>query len=154
VADAIVKPGGKIPHHRNVLRALNPRHFVNGLPGDQHFVMSRDHDQDDGVSVGVEGLISVQQLRQLSPISSRYGDCCAVAVLNTGDIVDPVIRPEIMVVQQDDAEWGDFSSAHAIITGYQAFPHGAEGRKKIKDFQRHLVRLASNRFIPAGEIPA
>lgn len=152
MADAIVKPGGNIPCHLKVLRALNPKHFVKGLPGDEHFVMSRAHDQDNGISVGVEGLISIQQLRQLSGISSRYGPCCAIAVLNTGDIVDPASRPEIKVIQQDDAEWEDFSSAHAIITGYQAFPRGAEGRKRLKDFQRHLVKLACNSFVPAGEI--
>jgi len=150
VADEIVQIRGRIPGHLNVLRALNPKHLDRGLPSDEHFVMSPKHSPDDGVSVGIQGLISLEQIRDLGVISSRYGPACAVAVLNVGEMLSAVAGTQVRVEQQDAAEWESFAKAHAIITGYQSFPPGNEGRRRIRDFQRHLVKLARLRYFPQG----
>ena len=151
MADAIVVPDGEVPGGLNLLRALNPAHYgVDGLPGPGHFIMRLDHEPDDGVSTGIEALINVTQMRELKVINGPYGESYGVAVLNVAEILEPVKGTEIKVIQQDAREWELFSHAHAIITGYQRFPSGSAGRKKIQEFRRHLVKLAQRRYFPPG----
>jgi len=150
VANAIVVPGGEVPGDLNLLRALNPNLYEDGLPGNDHFVMKLDHELDDGISTGIEALINVSQMRELKVINGLYGNNFGVAVLNVSEILEPVKEEEIKVIQQDAAEWEDFSHAHAIITGYQNFPSGKAGRRKIREFTHHLVKLARRRFFAPG----
>jgi hypothetical protein len=64
------------------------------------------------------------------------------------EVLAPVTTLGISVIQQDASDWGRFAGAHAVITGYQIL-HGNEGKRRIRDFQRHLVTLAGRRFYPA-----
>jgi hypothetical protein len=150
VADPIVSPGCEIPGSLNILRALNPKHLEDGFPGSNHFVMKLDHERDDGVSTGIENLISIAQLRDLRAIRSIYGDKCGVAVLNVSEVLEPVRDTEVTVIQQNAVEWEEHAQAHAIITGYQSFPPGNAGRRKLREFTRHLVKLARRRFVAPG----
>jgi hypothetical protein len=139
---------GSLSVDAELYRALNPKHFEDGLPGDNHFVMSRKHAPGDGVSTGIADLISISQLRSLEVIQT-YGPACGIAVLNVGEVLAPVAMLGISAVQQDAPDWGEFAGAHAVITGYQVLS-GNVGKRTISDFQRHLVRLARKRFYPAN----
>jgi hypothetical protein len=66
----------------------------------------------------------------------------------------PVQDTAIRVLQENAEDWGIFSHAHALITGQQGLPSGAAGKKMLKDFQRHLVNLASKQYFPAGSVVA
>ena len=154
MASPIVVPGSEVPSESNVYRALNPKHLENGLPGDNHFVMKATHAKDDGVSTGVDSLISLQQFQRLDVVCQVYGFPYGVAKLNVGELIEPVSILGIRVVQQDAPEWGDWARAHAIITGYQTLT-GNQGKRQIRDFQRHLVKLARKIYYPAGsDVPA
>ena len=150
MANAIVVPDAEVTVDLNLLRALNPKHYEDGLPGPNHFVMKLDAGAEDGVSTGIEALIKVDQMRGLQVIEGLCGKNCGVALLNVAEILEPVKGTEIKVIQQDAREWELFSHAHAIITGYQCFPSGSAGRKKIQEFRRHLVKLARRRYFPPG----
>ena len=145
----VITKGGLVPQDESVYRALNPKHFEGDLPGDSHFVMPQNRPPGDGVSTGIASLITIAELRSIEAISRNYGDAFAVAELVVGEVLAPVITLGISVIQQDDAAWGAFSSAHAVITGYQVLT-GREGKRKIRDFQRHLVSLARRRYYAAG----
>ena len=149
----VIATGGPVPQEESVYRALNPKHFEGALPGDNHFVMKQNHPPGEGVSTGIGSLISVAELRSIEAIRLAYGEAFAVAELLVSDVLAPVIALGISVVQQDAVEWGAFSKAHAVITGYQALA-GREGKRRIHDFQRHLVRLARRRYYEAGSSTA
>ena len=154
MANAIVVPGGEVPGDLNLLRAINPNHLDGeGQVCDNSFFMSRSK-PGDGVSVGIELLITIEQLRNLQCIRERCQEACGVAVLNVDEVLKPVQDTAIKVLQEDDEEWGCFAHAHALITGHQALPKGEVGKKKLKDFQRHLVNLARRRYFPAGSAVA
>jgi len=106
----------------------------------------------DGISTGIELLITIEQLRNLQCIKKRCGKSCGVAVMNVDEVLKPVQDTAIKVLQENDEVWECFSHAHAIITGHQALPSGAVGKQRLKDFQRHLVNLARKRYFPAGSI--
>jgi hypothetical protein len=148
-ASTVISKDGPVPARESVYRALNPKHFEGALPGDNHFVMPRSHAPGDGVSTGIASLISVSELRSIDVLKRAYGDAFAVAELVVSDVLAPVITLGISVIQQDSPEWGVFSGAHAVITGYQTLA-GNEGKRKIRDFQRHLVKLARRRYYAAG----
>ena len=153
MASPIVVPGGEVPSESNVYRALNPKHLENGLPGDMHFVMKATHARDDGVSTGVDSAISLHQFQRLDAVSQMYGFPYGVAKLNVGELIAPVSTLGIRVLQQDAPEWGEWAGAHAIITGYPTLI-GNQGKRQIRDFQRHLVKLARKIYYPAGsDIP-
>jgi hypothetical protein len=143
----IIPKNGSVPQEESIYRALNPKH--GALPSDNHFVMPQSHPAGDGVSTGIASLIAVSELRSIEAIKQFCGDNFAVAELIVADVLAPVITLGISVVQQDAAEWGAFSGAHAVITGYQVL-RGNEGKRKIHDFQRHLVKLARRRYYAAG----
>jgi hypothetical protein len=145
----VIAKGGPVPAEESIYRALNPKHFEGSLPGDNHFVMKQNHPPGDGVSTGIASLISVSELRSIEVIKQLYGDAFAVAELVVSEVLAPVITLGISVIQQDAAEWCEFSGAHAVITGYQVLT-GNAGKKRIHDFQRHLVKLARRRYYPAG----
>ena len=149
MATSIVVPGGVVPDQIDIFRALNPKHLEDGLPGDKHFVMKATHAVDDGISTAISALISLQQLRQVEVIRQFYGPDFGVAQLNVGEAIAPVTTLGIRVLQQDAPEWGQWAAAHAILTGYQVFV-GQQGRRQIRDFQRHLVKLARRRYYPPG----
>jgi hypothetical protein len=112
--------------------------------------MNRQHPPGDGVSTGIADLISLSDMRSIDVIQKNYGAACGVAELNVGEVLVPVAALGISVIQQDAPEWGDrFAEAHAVITGYQVLG-GNEGKRRIRDFQRHLVELARRRFYPPG----
>ena len=94
-------------------------------------------------------MATAEIIRDSSRAVPLCGDAFAVAELVVSDVLAPVITLGISVIQQDDDEWGDFSGAHAVITGYQVLT-GREGKRRIHDFQRHLVKLAKKRYYPAG----
>lgn len=144
----VIEKGGPVPREDHLYRALNPKHH-DGLPGDNHFVMSRKHALGDGISTGITSQISVSELRSIDAIKRVYGDSFGVAELAVSEVLAPVAALGISVVQEDATEWGVFSRAHAVITGYQTFA-GSEGKRKIHEFQRHLVRLAQRRYYAAG----
>jgi hypothetical protein len=144
----MIERDGLVPREERLYRALNPRHH-EGLPGDNHFVMSQSHPPGDGVSMGIASLISISELRSIEIIKKSYGDAFGVAELVVSEILAPVIAIGITVVQQDASEWGAFSGAHAVITGYQGLA-GKEGKRRIQDFRRHLVKLARKRYYAAG----
>jgi hypothetical protein len=141
----MITPGGPLAEKSSIYRALNPKHYEDGLPGDNHFVMNP---QGDGVSTGITDLISLSELRSIGAIQQIYGAACGVAELIVGEVLAPVATLGISVIQQDAPDWGRFAAAHAVITGYQIL-HGREGKRRIRDFQRHLVTLARRRFYPA-----
>jgi hypothetical protein len=145
----VIQKGGPLRQEERIFRALNPKHLEDGLPGDTHFVMKQKHAPGDGVSTGIASLISLSQLRSIDCLKELCGNSFAVAELVVSEAVAPVAAFGIGVFQQDDPEWGVHSPAHAVITGYQALK-GNDGKRKIHDFQRHLVRLARRRFYPAG----
>jgi hypothetical protein len=145
----ITAAGALVSHEDKIYRALNPKHFEDGLPGDNHFVMKQNHAAGDGVSTGIASLISVPQLRSIEVIRQTYGDDFGVAELAVSEVLAPVATLGISVIQQTAAEWGVFAEAHAVITGYQVLT-GREGKRKIHDFQRHLVKLARRRYYPIG----
>ncbi len=150
MADAIeIHPGGPIPSGDSIYRALNPRHLENGLPGDNHFVMSQNHEVGDGVSTGVASLVSLSQIRSIDAVVLVCGDEFGVAELSIKEVLAPAAPLGICVLQQDATDWGAFSGAHAVITGYQALS-GRDGRRKIHEFQRHLVKLARKKYYPQG----
>jgi hypothetical protein len=130
-------------------RALNPKHLEDGLPGDNHFVMRQTHPVGDGVSAGIVGLVSLEQLRALDAIRRVCGNDCGVAQLNVAEVLAPVGILGIAVTQRDAPEWGTFARAHAVVTGYQRLI-GNAGKRQIRDFQRHLVKLARKHYYPAG----
>jgi len=148
-ASAVISKGAPVPQEERVYRALNPRHLENGLPGENHFVMKQNHLPDDGVSTGLTRLISLQELRSIEALIHLLGASFGVAELLVSEAIAPVATLGITVLQQDDPAWGAHAGAHAIITGYQALK-GREGKRKIQDFQRHLVQLARRRYYPAG----
>ena len=140
---------GSVPQDETIYRALNPHHFVDGVPSDNHFVMPQNHPPGDGISTGIASLISIPELRSIEVINKKYGLDFGVAELVVSDVLHPVASLGICVLQQDAVEWGSYAGAHAVITGYQALM-GREGKRRIRDFQRHLVKLARRRFYPAG----
>ncbi len=143
----VISRGGPVPPDESIYRALNPKHGT--LPDDNHFVMLRGHPPGDGVSTGIASLISVSELRSLAVIKQKCGGACAVAELPVSEVLAPVAMLGISVIQQDAPDWGAFSGAHAVITGYQALTD-KEGKQRIQEFQRHLVKLARKRYDPAG----
>jgi hypothetical protein len=147
LAARLITPGGSVPNECGLFRALNPKHYEDGLPGDNHFVMTQNDPVDDGVSTGIRELIKLKRFRRLEHLVSRYGEGFGVAVLNVADILRPVQNTWIRVQQKDAPLWGDFAKAHAIITGYQIVA-GMPGRKIMLELQRHLVQLARNNFYP------
>lgn len=149
MATSVIKPGDPLPADAAIYRALNPKHYEDGLPGDNHFVMLRKHPHGDGLSAGIASLISISKLRSIEPIQQAYGLTCGVAELNVAEALAPVATFGISIVQKDAPDWGRFAGAHAVVTGYQVLA-GNEGKRRIHDFQRHLVKLARRRFYPAG----
>ncbi|MGB0122802.1 MAG: hypothetical protein WA419_14115 [Silvibacterium sp.] len=149
MAVQVIEPGGAVPPEENIYRALNPRHFEDGLPVDNHFVMTRRDRLGDGVSTGITSLISLSQLRSIETIRQRYGDDFGVAELNVAEALAPVRHIGIGLLQSNAPDWGAFAGAHAVITGYQLL-RGDDRKKRMQDFQRHLVQLARKRFYPAG----
>ena len=145
----VIAKGGPVPPDDRIYRALNPKHLEAGLPGDGHFVMSQKHPEGDGVSTGIASLISISELRSLDVVASVCCDAFGVAELLVSEVIAPVAALGILVVQQDAPDWGRFAGAHAVITGYQTL-RGNDGRRKIHDFQRHLVKLARKRYYPEG----
>jgi hypothetical protein len=143
------EPGGPISGDEDVYRALNPKHLENGLPGDNHFAMSKSHALGDGISVGIASHISILELRSIEVLKARCGPEFGVAVLRVAEALNPVAALGIGVVQKDAIDWGIFNSAHAVITGYQLVS-GDDRRRRLQDFQRHLVKLARKHFYPAG----
>lgn len=129
----VIPPGGRVPDDCALFRALNPKHYEDGLPGDNHFIMRQSDPPDDGVSMAIAELITLEQFRGLSSLTSLYGEAFGVAVLNVGEILEPVQSTWINVRQKDDPLWADFASAHAIVTGYQMLT-GRPGRKRILGF--------------------
>jgi hypothetical protein len=153
VATPIITPGGQIPAESQIYRALNPKHLEDGMPGENHFDMKQNHLPGDGVSTGIASRICVAELRSIEAIRQLCGDDCAVAELSVADVLAPVPQLGLTVVQQDALEWGVLADAHAVITGYQILI-GREGKRRIRDFQRHLVKLARKRYYPAGSSSA
>lgn len=152
MATAIVMPGGEVPGDLNLLRAINPKHLDDkGQLCTNSFFLSRSKPKD-GISTGIESLITIEQLRNLKCIKKRCEEVCGVAVMNVDEILKPVQDTAIRVLQEDDEEWGFFAHAHALITGHQALPSGEVGKQRLQDFQRHLVNLARKRYFPAGSI--
>jgi hypothetical protein len=121
----------------------------DGLPGDNHFVMPPKHPPGEGLSTGIASMISISELRSIESIQQICGNNFGIAELNVAEVLSPVFHLGISVVQQDDPVWGSYAKAHAVVTGYQAL-HGNQGRRHIRDFQRHLVNLARKRYYPAG----
>lgn len=144
-----ITKGEPLPDQERIYRALNPKHLEAGLPGDNHFVMSQKHDTGDGVSTGIASLVSVSELRSIDAIRTICGENFGVADLVVSEVLAPVSIFGISVVQQDATNWGAYAGAHAVITGYQALP-GNDGKRKIRDFQRYLVKLARKKYYPAG----
>jgi hypothetical protein len=144
-----IRSGGPIPPEESIFRALNPKHLENGLPGDNHFVMKQNHEIGDGVSTGVVSLVSLSELRSIEALVQLCGERFGVAELSISEALAPVAPLGICVLQQDDLAWGAFSGAHAVITGYQSLK-GNDGRRKIREYQRHLVKLARKRYYPQG----
>jgi hypothetical protein len=145
----IIEKGGPVPNDDKIYRALNPKHLESGLPGSNHFVMKQNHAPGDGVSTAIASLVSVAELRSIEAIKQFCGETFGVAVLSVSEVIAPASALGISVVQLDAAEWGAFAGAHAVITGYQALA-GRDGKRKIQEFQRHLVNLARKRFYPQG----
>lgn len=146
----VIAPGGEVPPDVGLYRALNPVHYENGLPGDNHFVIRRNcYLTDDGLSTGMDCRISLEQLRQISCLQEVCGPEFGVAHLEITAILEKVAEHKIPVVvrQQDDETWQEHRSAHAIVTLKQALV-GNDQKKKFNDFQRYLVRLARQRFYP------
>jgi hypothetical protein len=69
-----VVPDAEVTVDLNLLRALNPKHYEDGLPGPNHFVMKLDAGAEDGVSTGIEALIKVDQMRGLQGTSAQVRD--------------------------------------------------------------------------------
>jgi hypothetical protein len=145
----VILKGHPVPHEEKIYRALNPKHLEDGLPGENHFIMKQNHPPGDGVSTGLASLISLRELRSIEALTQLLGASFGVAELLISEAIAPVATLGITVLQQDDPSWGAHAGAHAIITGYQALK-GREGKRKIQDFQRHLVRLARRRYYPSG----
>lgn len=143
MADETVQINEPIASHLNLFRALNPSHLVGGLPTEQHFIMKKNR-PNDGVSTGLESLITLQQLRGLEALI-HYGKRFAVAVLNVGEVLQPVRETGIRVISRDAPEWGAHSQAHAEITGYASLSN-----KQVADFGRHLAKLARRQYYPVG----
>jgi hypothetical protein len=144
----MIEEGAPVPQEDHLYRALNPKHH-DGLPGDNHFVMSRKNPPGDGISTGIASLISVSALRSIDALKNIYGASFGVAELVVSDVLAPVAALGISVVQKEEAGWGVFSGAHAVITGYQTLA-GNAGKRRIQEFQRHLVKLAQRRYYAAG----
>lgn len=144
----MIEKGGPVPQEDRLYRALNPKHH-DGLPGDNHFVMSRKNPPGDGISTGIASLISLAEMRSIEAIKEVCSDTFGVAELVVSEILAPVAALGICVVQNDAPDWGAFSGSHAVITGYQILA-GNDGKRKIHEFQRHLVKLAQRRYYPAG----
>jgi hypothetical protein len=145
----VIAKGGPVPYEESIYRALNPKHSEGGLPSDNHFVMKQNSSLGDGVSTGIASLVSVAQMRTIGTITQFCGEDFGVAELAVSEVLGPVAALGISVLQQDAPVWGTYCGAHAVITGYQTL-RGADGKRKIRDFQRHLVKLARKRFYPAG----
>jgi hypothetical protein len=149
VTSILIAEGGPVPDHDRIYRALNPKH-ENGLPSDNHFVMSRKQDPPgDGISTGIASRISLSELRSIESIQYRYGKCFCIAELIVGEVLSPVAILGVSVLQKDAPDWGGFSYAHAVITGYQSL-EGTEGKRRIHEFRRHLVNLARKRYYAPG----
>jgi hypothetical protein len=147
---AVITKGGPIPSDERIYRALNPSHVVEGgLPSDNHFVMKQNAAPGDGVSTGIASLVTISELRSIEAIRRFCGEEFGVAELVVSDVLAPVAAFGIAVLQKDAPDWGKFSGAHAVITGYQALA-GNEGKRKRREFQRHLVKLARRRYYAAG----
>lgn len=142
MADAIVEPGGVVPDSLNILRALNPAHLQEGLPGSQHFILNKD-----GISAGIEASITADQLRSLRVLVNSYGEGFAVAVLNVREVKSPPKAIPIEVIQEAAKEWEDFSHAHAVI---KSTIHDSLSRKEREEFQRYLKKLARQRYYAQG----
>jgi len=145
----MIEANSQVSNESSIYRALNPNHLDGGLPGDNHFVMKQNHPVDDGVSMGITALITLPQLRSIEILKQSYGDGFGVAELSVAEALAPVAGTGIRIIQQDATEWGEFARAHAILTGYQMLI-GREGKRKIREFQRHIVKLARKRFYPPG----
>jgi hypothetical protein len=148
-ASVSVERGGSVPPENKIYRAMNPNHLQSGLPSDNHFVMRQNHAPDDGVSTGISSLIQLAELRSIPAIVKICGESCGAAELLVSEVLAPVALLGISVLQQDSSDWGSFAGAHAVITGYQGLK-GNDGRRKIRDFQRHLVKLARKAYFPQG----
>lgn len=146
---AVITKDGPVPGSDRIYRVLNPKHFVDGKPGDNHFSMSRNHPPGEGISTGIASRISISGMRSLEVFQS-YGGAFAIANLSVSDVLMPVAAFGISVVQRDASDWGLYAEAHAVITGYQSLRGVMEGKRKLKDFQRHLVKLACKCYYPAG----
>ena len=133
-----------------ILRALNPRHMEQGLPGYENFPMSRRQDPPgDGLSVGFGGLLSIYDMRSISMLRDRLGVDFAIAELPIVQSLLPVAAHAIALVPSPDPNWGAFAAAHGVITGYQTW-RDRDGKKRLEEFRRHLVKLARSKFYPAG----
>lgn len=131
----------------NVLRGLNPKHCEDGLPTEGCFILRRNDPPDDGPSHGIHEADHDQAAN--SPLGAAQGISVAafltvlpapdygVARLNVGAALDPIRGREIGFVQKDDAKWGNFANAHAMVTGHQSLSN-----RECKELVRHFTKLA------------
>jgi hypothetical protein len=129
-----------------VLRGLNPKLCEDGLPTEACFILKA---QDvEGPSFGI--LIAPPEAQPIAPLGARQGISpelfltklpsldYGITQLNVGRALQEVRSRGVVFVQNDDEDWGEHRTGHAMLTGYQAL-----GRRTINDLKRFLAKLAT-----------
>jgi hypothetical protein len=149
LAAPVVAQGDVVGQDQTLFRALNPKHYEEGMPGENHFVLRRNDPPNDGLSTAVTSLISLDDFRTLPVLVEYLGAGFGVAELTVEEIAAKVREHglPIRVIHSPEESWGVHRDAHAVITGHQELT-GNAGRKKILDFQRFLMGLARKNFHP------
>lgn len=124
MAGEVASPAVTVDSTDSLYRGINPLFYKEG--GQLHsgvFPLNRNHKLEDGPSVGIGRLISLQNFQPL--IGDGWG---------VGELSVSVPQTLGLAVQSlPDQEWGIHADAHAVITDYQKL-----NNRLLGDAQRAL----------------
>jgi len=139
-ANAVVPAGEVLTDEENVLRGLNPQYCESGLPTPDCFMLKKKDLVHDGPSFGIEnpgGPIGQRQGIPHDQFALRITEGHGVARLSVREALEHVRERGVRFYQKDAEDWGEYTSAHCMISGHQEFTKG-----QLRELMRHLAKLA------------
>jgi hypothetical protein len=137
MATGLVPPSISIASTDGLYRGINPKFYVAGQVTTGVFCLKKRDMRDDAPSVGLEKLIPLPSFRNVIAAGWGVGEFAA----------DIPQRLGLTVIPHEDASWGEYSHAHAVIDGYQFL-----GKKRMGEVERFLTNAVRQNVIVIPEI--
>jgi hypothetical protein len=132
MAGEVASPAVTIDLTDSLYRGINPVFYQEGRLLSGVFLLKKNHKLEDGPSVGIVRLVSLQNFQPL--IGNGWG---------VGELSVSVPQSQSLTVHPlADQEWGIHADAHAIITDYQKLTNSGLGnaQRALRDaLQKNIL---------------